>query len=163
MQEYRQLVNTLLLLRDAAPPSNSEDILECTTKLLLLNPDFMTAWNLRRRVISSLAVTQPDRIVAELEFGVAAIRANPKSYGAWYHRKWLVCLMNQSGVPFIVTSELKLCNKLLELDSRNCKFPMATAQLLTASSLLELSLVPDGDFRGVDSVGIRFHHPHDLP
>lgn len=56
----------------------------------------------------------------ELEFGVAAIKCNPKSYGAWYHRKWIMSHLKSLKIPIEVSHELKLCNKLLEIDSRNC-------------------------------------------
>jgi geranylgeranyl transferase type-2 subunit alpha len=52
----------------------------------------------------------------ELEFSVETIKANCKSYGAWFHRKWLSGVL---GGDLNLALELKLCSKLLELDSRN--------------------------------------------
>lgn len=57
----------------------------------------------------------------ELEFGVRAIKSNPKSYGAWYQRRWLLSSIKTIEPAFDVTPELLLCNRLLEMDARNCK------------------------------------------
>jgi hypothetical protein len=46
----------------------------------------------------------------------AALRANPKSYGAWYHRKWL---LNQKLTPVDSKREFGLLDKLLKVDARN--------------------------------------------
>ncbi len=48
--EYRRLVDEILRLRDD-PGAEAGQILHKTSILLLLNPDFMTAWNLRRRAL----------------------------------------------------------------------------------------------------------------
>jgi len=56
-------------------------------------------------------------ISKELEFGEFCLKANPKSYGAWHHRCWLMELTNFSRVK----DELALCSKYLELDDRNCE------------------------------------------
>ena len=57
----------------------------------------------------------------ELDFGVKAIKSNPKSYGAWYQRRWLLSSIKAMEPAFDVTPELLLCNRLLEMDARNCK------------------------------------------
>ena len=46
----------------------------------------------------------------------SALRANPKSYGAWYHRKWL---LNQKLTPVDSKREFGLLDKLLKVDARN--------------------------------------------
>lgn len=53
----------------------------------------------------------------ELEFTEFCLKNNPKSYGAWHHRVWLMRETNFCRVE----SELKLCAKYLEYDDRNCK------------------------------------------
>lgn len=52
----------------------------------------------------------------ELRLTEAALRKNPKSYYAWHHRKWVVDQGYNS-----IDDELLLCDKMLSLDSRNCK------------------------------------------
>jgi geranylgeranyl transferase type-2 subunit alpha len=44
----------------------------------------------------------------------AALRKNPKSYGTWHHRRWVVCQGHCS-----LERELVLCTQLLDLDERN--------------------------------------------
>lgn len=52
----------------------------------------------------------------ELEFTEFCLKSNPKSYGAWHHRRWL---MKETEFKR-VAEELKLCSKYLEYDDRNC-------------------------------------------
>lgn len=126
--DYQEMLERLLSLRQGPNPPIPE-IIECADKLLLCNPDFMTAWNTRRtaiiRVLAKGSSADAERCLAhEMAFGVEAIRANPKSYGAWYHRRWLVTKMRELQLPFEVSYELKLCDRLLELDARNCTIPV---------------------------------------
>lgn len=51
---------------------------------------------------------------------MAAIKSNPKSYAAWYHRRWLAAELKAKDPLLSASHELQLCNKLLELDPRNC-------------------------------------------
>jgi hypothetical protein len=118
--QYRSLIDRLLTL-GRKEPKPIADIMECTNELLLINPDFITAWNIRRLALALLLpTTDMDRIREEFEFGVATIKTNPKSYGAWYHRRWLIKTLKDNDLPVDVMLELKLCDKLLQLDSRNC-------------------------------------------
>lgn len=54
----------------------------------------------------------------ELDFTEFCLKSNPKSYGAWHHRHWLMKETSFSKV----SSELKLLAKYLEYDDRNCTF-----------------------------------------
>lgn len=45
-----------------------------------------------------------------------ALRANPKSYGAWYHRKWV---LSQGLAEVDFDREFRLLDQLLKADSRN--------------------------------------------
>lgn len=53
----------------------------------------------------------------ELDLFMQLIRINPKSYWLWNHRVW--CLENMPKPDW--NGELYLVNKMLTLDSRNCK------------------------------------------
>lgn len=118
-EEAKRITHYKALTEKLASVTDNLQVLECTDELLLLNPDFMTAWNARRQALLTIIIDE-EGMKKELLFGVASIKANPKSYGAWYHRKWLLKLIQSQNVSFDVGTELKLCNKLLDLDSRNC-------------------------------------------
>ncbi|KAK8966478.1 hypothetical protein KSP40_PGU013889 [Platanthera guangdongensis] len=45
-----------------------------------------------------------------------ALRQNPKSYGAWYHRKWI---LSQGLVDVDFDREFRMLDQLLKADSRN--------------------------------------------
>ena len=88
-------------------------MLACTKKLLLVNPEYYTAWNKRKRAIQLLSI----EVAEELAFNVAAIKANPKSYVTWQHRRWLLQRFDYKDA---VAGELALLEKLLIQDCRNC-------------------------------------------
>ena len=75
--------------------------LPLTAKLLQIHPEPLDLWNIRK--------SSPD-IETELQLTQQALTCNPKSYGAWLHRKQCV----QSVAP-----ELALTQQLLARDERN--------------------------------------------
>lgn len=52
----------------------------------------------------------------ELELSQKALLRNPKCYGAWHHRLWV--LDQGASDP---QAELQVCGKMLEMDARNCQ------------------------------------------
>lgn len=98
----------------------STESLNQSARLLELNPDFLTAWNYRKRAVQHLWELESDeearkRIAqTELDLVVRALRANPKCYGGWYHRKWII----RFGLSSL-DAEFLLLKKLLKLDARN--------------------------------------------
>lgn len=58
ISKYKQLVDHLLHLRDNQD-ANAEELFSCSGELLLMNPDFLTAWNIRRRALRIL-LTKPE-------------------------------------------------------------------------------------------------------
>ncbi|AQK66082.1 Geranylgeranyl transferase type-2 subunit alpha 1 [Zea mays] len=91
-------------------------------KLLEINPEAYTAWNYRKLAFQHNVkeLSDPEAIKSavddELRVVEVALRQNPKSYGAWYHRKWLLC---QKLAPVDFKREFGLLDKLLKVDARN--------------------------------------------
>ncbi|RDD47027.1 Geranylgeranyl transferase type-2 subunit alpha [Trichoplax sp. H2] len=97
-----------------------EKMLQDSQNLLMQNPDFYTVWNIRRESFLSLAEIKNDDEMEklynnELALLLACLRINPKSYGVWCHRRWIMTHMKYPNWQH----ELDLCNKYLEYDSRN--------------------------------------------
>lgn len=98
----------------------SKDKLDKNAELVTQNPEYMTAWNFRKLAAEHI-LNDPERkeeidatLKEELKVAESALRKNPKSYGAWYHRKWVL-----RKIDSYVDKELELLDKFLSLDSRN--------------------------------------------
>lgn len=138
-----------------------EEALALSAQLLRVNPDVYTLWNHRKEAIIASQVVRhelekeanagagevegaaenaaPSTSFLKTELGLIAecIQKNPKSYGAWHHRRWLLehafpCTVSPSSPsstscaaappPQLVPTldkELVLCAQLLDLDERN--------------------------------------------
>ncbi|KAJ3679358.1 hypothetical protein LUZ60_017369 [Juncus effusus] len=100
----------------------TKDALLASSKLIEVNPEVYTAWNYRKLAFQHNLkdISDPESIQSavqdELRIVELALRRNPKSYGAWYHRKWI---LGQKLVPTNFDQEFKLLNMLLKADARN--------------------------------------------
>eukprot|EP01083_Nonionella_stella_P040566 110054_1 len=116
IEKYRYLTSKVLNLRKQR--SYSEESLKLCTTVLEINPEYYTMWNFRREILQKFFEDTPDQkstlCAADLGVVERALRRNPKSYNAWFHRTWII---NQGTSD--LERELKLCNKMLDLDSRN--------------------------------------------
>lgn len=115
--------------------------MNCSKEILTRNPEYYTAWNERKR---SIQLLNPESLIkSELMINILAIKANPKSYSAWYHRRWFIenYCSKETIQKMIVEGELKLLEQLLDLDCRNCKDCICMFCIfdLFHSSWLELS------------------------
>lgn len=172
--KYKQLATLALQQRREAKAQQGdatittrkglEEALTLSAQLLRVNPDVYTLWNHRKEVIAASPVVRheleeeeedvgeataaaaPSTSFLEAELGLIAecIQKNPKSYGAWHHRRWLLehafpCsrAASSSSSPSSVTAppspastqprqllptldnELALCAQFLDLDERN--------------------------------------------
>ena len=71
----------------------------------------------QKAVEKEAAPSRDERLLPELKLTVACLSINPKSYGAWHHRSWV---MDQFDKPNW-NREVDLCSHALSKDSRNCK------------------------------------------
>lgn len=116
--QYKTLLGTMQKMRKES--NYTEEALKVVGKILDYNPDFYVAWNYRREILSTLEKTLSSELYAaqlkvELDVTQKGIAGNPKSYWVWFHRRWVT-----SHVPSMDWSrELLLCEKLLDMDSRN--------------------------------------------
>ncbi|XP_022098091.1 geranylgeranyl transferase type-2 subunit alpha-like [Acanthaster planci] len=97
-----------------------DEALELTSQLLSANPDFYSLWNYRREIFLNLAESREsqemqDRYSKELVFLESCLMVNPKSYGSWHHRGWVLDHMPEPDWK----REVALCNQYLEYDERN--------------------------------------------
>ncbi|GAB6032594.1 hypothetical protein CHUAL_011485 [Chamberlinius hualienensis] len=77
-------------------------------------------WNFRKEILQHWMQIKKEEelqstMLNEISFTESCLRVNPKSYGSWFHRLWVLQNMPQPDWQ----KELQLCNKYLELDERN--------------------------------------------
>lgn len=118
LKRYQSATQTVFQKRQAG--ELDESVLELTSQILGANPDFATLWNCRREVLQQLeAQKSPEEwdalVKAELGFLESCLRVNPKSYGTWHHRCWLLGRLPEPNWA----RELELCARFLEVDERN--------------------------------------------
>lgn len=91
---------------------------QISSKLITLNPDFYSLWNYRKEWLNHTIQSTPDKksdlLAADLELSQQGLMKNPKCYSAWHHRLWVI----DQGCTDLST-EIKLCDKMLHLDARN--------------------------------------------
>ncbi|KAJ6382659.1 hypothetical protein OIU77_031151 [Salix suchowensis] len=128
--------------------SYTKEAVELSAKLLEINPECYTAWNYRKLAVQhSLFESNldPDAVNSilndELRVVENALRQNFKSYGAWYHRKWVLNKGHSS-----IENELRLLDKLQNVDPRNFhawNYRRFVAALLNRSDEDELNHTQD--------------------
>ncbi|XP_057735975.1 geranylgeranyl transferase type-2 subunit alpha 1 [Arachis stenosperma] len=99
----------------------TKEALEGNAKLLENNPEWHTAWNYRKLAVESFlsdSHSDPETVKSildeELRVVENALRKNFKSYGAWYHRKWVLSKGHSS-----IDKELRLLDAFQKADPRN--------------------------------------------
>lgn len=125
-QQWRQLTAQL----PQAPPHVAWEL---TETLLRVNPDPLYIWNHRRTLFLDKIGQQEDDddnetlMEKELSLTAASLQNNPKSYGAWFHRKWVLCQATRMAatdkttklVKDLLQEELRLTELFLQRDERN--------------------------------------------
>ena len=111
---FKRLLDEVLARKaacDYTPPS-----LALSAQLLALSQEVNSAWNYRRDYLATLQDIDEPTAEMEMEVSEAALRRNPKSYLAWFHRRWIIT----STHPLLpLAREYRLLTSLLQLDSRN--------------------------------------------
>ncbi|XP_054667496.1 geranylgeranyl transferase type-2 subunit alpha [Grus americana] len=105
--------NMAALLEKRARGELDAEALALTGEVLAANPDVGTCWNLRR---CALPAQHPHWVPGELAFVGGCLGVNPKSYGAWHHRGWV---LRRAPAPPPAPAERALCDRLLAADPRN--------------------------------------------
>jgi geranylgeranyl transferase type-2 subunit alpha len=128
---YTDLIGLITKMRSAGDKSSKA--LDLTSKVLRINPDYYTLWNYRREILidmhgPSMGLSldydeTKDKIAEdiggtlrndELQLSTEAIMKNPKAYGAWWHRCWIIQRFHTN-----YQHELELCSQFLDQDQRN--------------------------------------------
>ncbi|NXM19119.1 PTAR1 protein, partial [Ploceus nigricollis] len=92
--------NKLLLYRQRKQWLNKDELIDITCTLLLLNPDFTTAWNVRKELILSGTLNP----LKDLHLGKLALTKFPKSPETWIHRRWVLQqLIQENSLPCLAT------------------------------------------------------------
>ena len=118
IKKYQSLTDEVYTRREAG--SLDEELLRLTEEVLGTNPDHYTMWNVRRdvmkQVIAELDVeAKAEFFKRELHFLEKCLRINPKSYGTFVQRRWLLSEIPDPDWK----QEIDLCNLFLFYDERN--------------------------------------------
>lgn len=93
--------------------------LEVTQQILSANSDYSSMWNYRKEAFMAMKGRCEDERQKmcddELAFLASCLRNNPKSYGCWHHRCFIMLHMPHPDWK----KELDLCNQFLRFDDRN--------------------------------------------
>ncbi|MCJ1348054.1 Rab geranylgeranyltransferase [Peltigera leucophlebia] len=131
IEEYKSLVEQVN--NEVCEEHFTFEVLELTSKLLTLNPEFYTIWNYRRLILQHQLNQQlsPDNeaqshcelILNDLNFLIPLLRKYPKCYWIWKYRLWLLeeasNRLPRADSHRFWQQELGLVGKMLSLDSRN--------------------------------------------
>jgi geranylgeranyl transferase type-2 subunit alpha len=115
---YRHGMDKILALR--ASKNYDSTLLDLTAKILSVNPDLATLWNIRRECILKMTADNEENnslFDKDLGFTEICLQVQPKSYGAWHHRVWI--LENSPNPDW--NREVNLCTLYLKKDERNCE------------------------------------------
>ena len=109
----------------------SQDVLDLTTAILMLNPELTTVWNYRRHLVGQLDWRSGNGVESEAGQGLQqflskelkllekVLHQTLKSYAVWAHRKWVLKTLVAISDQSLLREELALCRKLFEYDARN--------------------------------------------
>ncbi|CAN1246928.1 Protein prenyltransferase alpha subunit repeat-containing protein 1-B (Fragment) [Linum grandiflorum] len=113
--EYKKLVDPSHPSAEALETA----VMKHSKALLLLSPDFGTAWNSRKLIASKKQ--QASMFIDELRLSALVLSYSPKSEQAWCHRRWVVknLAAKCSTLPEILEEESDLVEKIAERSKMN--------------------------------------------
>jgi len=111
-ETYSKLSAAVLTMRreSGSGTIDRQSALDLTGKMIAMNPDFYSLWNIRREILCPSADSRMETLNAkqELLLSFEAILKNPKSYCAWHHRLWVA-----SKASIDLDKEIDLCEECL--------------------------------------------------
>ncbi|XP_050301888.1 geranylgeranyl transferase type-2 subunit alpha [Anthonomus grandis grandis] len=121
---YRAGMKKILSTRKNSP--YDPESFAISSQLLGLNPDIYTLWNYRKEVVlmeqensTKDELEGEEKLAAFLDKEISltehCLLSNPKSYGSWHHRYWILMLHPKPNWD----KEFNLCTKYLTYDDRN--------------------------------------------
>ncbi|KAG2696715.1 hypothetical protein I3760_07G072400 [Carya illinoinensis] len=127
--EYKRLGPDVVVSGDGL----ESEVMKHSRALLLLSPDFGTAWNSRKLIVSKkqdLSIFMDELLLSEL-----VLSYSPKSDHAWSHRRWVIKSVTGkcSTLQEILRKESELVEKIAEqlmlriLKDSSCKQENASA------------------------------------
>ncbi|XP_014248175.1 geranylgeranyl transferase type-2 subunit alpha [Cimex lectularius] len=117
-RQYMESMKKILEKREKS--EMDDEALTLMSDILVEHPDVYTLWNFRKEILLTYKDNKSEEeltplVTSEMRLTEICLRANPKSYNAWYHRLWLLNHLPKADLE----TELMICNKYLKLDSRN--------------------------------------------
>ncbi|CAI0427964.1 unnamed protein product [Linum tenue] len=123
-----QFMNAIAEYRNLGDPSLRSAkalgiaVMKCSKALVLLSPNFGTAWNSRKLIVSKK--TQTSMFTDELRLSALVLSYSPKSEQAWSHKRWVIKNMarNRTTLQEILREESDLVEKIAEvyINFKNC-------------------------------------------
>ncbi|CAN1271112.1 Protein prenyltransferase alpha subunit repeat-containing protein 1 [Linum perenne] len=121
-KEFMNAVVEYKKLGDLSHPSTEvleTEVMKHSKALVLLSPDFGTAWNSRKLIASKKQ--QMTMFIDELRLSALVLSYSPKSDQAWCHRRWVIKNLAAKGSTLqkILEEESGLVEKMAERSKMN--------------------------------------------
>lgn len=98
-----------------------EMMMQCTRAMLMLNADYVTAWNARKKVLLHELYGLDDAILEELKFCNFILLKHPKSGETWSHRKFVftIAWKRKLVLEDVLQREFDICERVAKLYPKN--------------------------------------------
>ncbi|BBN02459.1 protein prenyltransferase alpha subunit repeat containing protein 1 [Marchantia polymorpha subsp. ruderalis] len=121
-----------------------DSLMSYTRALVLINCDHASAWNMRKRILSTKTANEI-LLSAELRIASIVLSCAPKSEETWAHRRWLINQMINGGVSrvkldLILEGDSKLVEAVAERSPMNYRAWRHRCWLVTQMSFLQIAI-----------------------